>query len=161
LLPATLMVPAACMAAVFGRVDPSGNITYSDPRAPNGAPVIDVIPVDAVSHGAHGATSRPNEIRAPSSRIRQIEILGVRGQRQFVEILTPAQPLADLACWPDVDDDCATYVRPYLVTELWPIHRYEKHRGARPSVHLVEYRGLAPSRPSRNLASGQRSVGRR
>jgi hypothetical protein len=109
-------LPAVASAEIYGWVDPSGTVTYSNLPPPRDAKITDVIHDTPMSPQAIAEAARRSEISALNDRIRLLELELARTQREVVEYPGPPPGPAGVGCGPDGYSDCNPQWGPYYTT---------------------------------------------
>ena len=127
---AVLLMPAICWAEIYGWIDGSGVVTYSNLPPPKGVDVTQVIHEEPVPPKVAEETARQAQVAALNDRIRLLELEMSRAQRAAVDY--PAMPFAPMeappnsGCGPN-DSDCSGV---YLYTGgWWPGYGYRNGYG--------------------------------
>lgn len=147
LLLAAPALPAVCAAEIYGWIDGSGVVTYSNLPPPRGVAVTQVIHEDPVSPKAQADAAHNAEVSALNDRIRLLEWERARPQPVVVDYpaAAPAPPAA-FGCGPDGYYDCGQDLGPYYTTGLLPFYwgrngqryfyRPGGHRGPGAPAHI-------------------------
>jgi hypothetical protein len=129
--------PVPAHAEIYGWVDSSGVVTYSNLPPPNGAKLTDVIHETPVSPQAVADAAHRAEVSALNDRIRLLELEMARAQREVVDYPAPPANPPGLGCGPDGYNDCSAQWGPYYSTGFL----YGNRRGLRDS-HAYGHGGL-------------------
>ena len=102
-----LGVPSTASAEIYGWVDASGSVTYSNLPPPRGAKLTDVIHEEPMSPQEVADANHRSEVSALNDRIRLLELEMARSQREVVDYPAPAPSPAGLGCGADGMFDCS------------------------------------------------------
>jgi hypothetical protein len=147
-----LTYPGISSAEIYGWVDGSGAVTYSNLPPPKGARLTDLIHEDPPSPQAVAESTHRAEVSALNDRIRLLELEMARAKRESVDYPAPPVAPAGPGCGPDGYADCNGPWGPYYTTGIlygtgraYRDGRSYGHGGAHP------YRpsGQAPAAPMR------------
>lgn len=103
---AALASPLRASAEIYGWVDASGTVTYSNLPPPKGAQLTDVIHEQPLSPQAVAESTHRAEVSALNDRIRLLELEMARSQREVVDYPAPPVAPAGVGCPPDLYSDC-------------------------------------------------------
>jgi hypothetical protein len=110
---AALFAAGPCAAEIYGWVDASGQVTYSNLPPPDGVRVTDVIHDTPMSPKGLAEAAHQSEVSMLNDRIRLLELEMARSQRQVVDYPAPPPAPPGVACGPE---DCAGDWGPFYTT---------------------------------------------
>ncbi len=158
---ATLCWPMRAGAEIYGWVDDSGTVTYSNLPPPKGARLTDVIHETPLSPQAVADAAHRSELAALNDRIRLLELESARARREVVDYPAPPATPPGLGCGPDGYTDCSAPWGPYYSTGflygngrgLRDSHAFG-HGGGHSNHHLPPASRLTPTVSPAHMGSG-------